>query len=480
MQSLIAATIACFSFWLAAASIGFGTERPNIVLILADDLGYGDLGCYNPASKINTPSLDSLAEQGVRFTDAHAGGTYCVPSRYALLTGRFSPRAASLKANQGPVIENGRQTIASMLRENGYQTAMVGKWHLGFEVLHGEKGSPMFDYAKPLRGGPLDRGFDSFFGIHASLDIPPYFYIRDRSAVLDPTELVAASTSLAGDDNWNHIQGAFWREGSVAADFKHEEVTPRFVAEATRTIDEHAAKKKQQPLFLYLALPSPHTPWLPTPEFQGKSSVGMYGDFVMQVDDAVGKIMSSLASNGMTENTLVIFSSDNGPVWYEKDVERFAHDSAGGLRGKKATAWEGGHRMPFITRWPAKIPAKHVSAQTICFSDIFATLTELLKVESTPPSVAEDSVSFLPTLLAPLAELFPRPPIVHDSRTLRSGDWKLILHKGRGRGILAVNYDDAGELYNLREDPAETNNQINDQPEQARSLRKKLQEIMGN
>ncbi|NIL96537.1 MAG: sulfatase-like hydrolase/transferase, partial [Planctomycetales bacterium] len=316
-------------------------QHPHIVLILADDMGYGDMGAYNPHSKIPTPHLDRLAADGIRFTDAHAGGSICIPSRYALLTGRFAVRG-KMNPRRNTVIEQGTRTVADQLKDHGYRTAMVGKWHLGFE---GPPGSQdLFDYAAPLRGGPLDRGFDSFFGMHASLDIPPYFYIRGRSAVTPPTETIEAHHSMGGEDDWNQIQGAFWRKGQIAPDLKLADVTPRFADEALEVIRSHG--HQENPLFLYLALPSPHTPWLPTQAFQGQSGAGMYGDFMMQVDATVGQILAALDEAQMAENTLVIFTSDNGPVWYDKDVARFGHRSAGDLRGMKASSYEGGHRMP--------------------------------------------------------------------------------------------------------------------------------------
>ena len=446
---------------------------PHVVLILADDLGYGDLGCYNPASKIETPHLDRLATEGVRFTDAHAGGSYCIPSRYALLTGRFSPRMPH-GPTQGPVITEGRPTIASFLHDNGYKTAMVGKWHLGFEGEPGKVWTTKFDHTQPLHGGPLDRGFDSFFGMHASLDIPPYFYIRDRAAVEPPTETVAAKSSVGGPENWNEIQGAFWREGPISTDFKHEEVTPRFAHEAAQVIEDH---DPNQPLLLYLALPSPHTPWLPAPEFRGRSQAGMYGDFTMQVDAVVGQVMSALTDTDIADNTLFIFSSDNGPVWYDKDTERFGHDSIGGLRGRKASSWEGGHRVPLLVRWPGKTPPGSRCEQPIAFSDLFATLGEMLGMEKLPDGAGIDSVSFLPAILDPTHRA-PRPPIVHDDKTIRDGAWKLILPRAAGRGLLGSTYAESGELHNLRDDLAERNNLIAKYPDRAEAMQQQLREIL--
>lgn len=441
--------------------------KPNIVFILADDMGYGDLKAFNPESKISTPHLDKLASAGMIFTDAHSGGSTCKPSRYALLTGRFAARKNNFN-DKVPIITEGRATVASMLRDNGYRTAMVGKWHLGFD----RKAKRDFDYDKPITGGPVDRGFDSFFGMHASLDIQPYFYMKDRKPTMAPTETVQAKNSVGGKEGWNHIQGAFWRAGKVGPDFKHIEVTPRFADEASKVIESHDGTK---PLFLYLALPSPHTPWLPTKEYIGKSGAGMYGNFTMMVDAVVGQIQVSLEKAGMSRNTLIMFSSDNGPVWYEKDVKRFGHQSVGPLRGCKASVWEGGHRVPFIATWPGRITAGAKSDRTIEFADVFATLAEIADQKKRK----EDSVSFLKTLLHPDQTQAPRSPMLHGGSVIRDGDWKLIATKS-GRGFNAPKGIKWGiELYNLRGDLAEKNNLAEKMPEKVESLRAKLQKILG-
>ena len=446
---------------------------PNVVFILADDMGYGDLKAYNPNSKIATPHLDRLAADGLVFTDAHSGGSTCVPSRHSLITGRFAARRGRLNWRGGPVIARGQLTFASVLREQGYRTAMVGKWHQGFTM----KAPGVFDYERPLTGGPVDCGFDSFFGMHASLDIPPYFYIKDRTPVMPPTDKVKDNSSVGGKENWNNIQGAFWRAGDVAPDFKHTEVTPRFANEAVKVIASHDGKK---PLFLYLALPSPHTPWLPTKEFIGKSGAGMYGDFVTQVDHVVGQVLGALKKAGMSDNSLVMFSSDNGPVWYDKDTERFGHRSVGPLRGIKASAWEGGHRMPFIARWPERIPAGKTSAHTIAFADVLATLADVSGKQQLPQGAAEDSVSFLPVLLHPDRKHKARPPILHADKVIRDGDWKLIDTKG-GRGFGADRKVKYGiELYNLKNDLSEKSNLADKMPEKVESLRAKLRSILDN
>ena len=453
------------------------SAKPNILFILSDDMGYGDIKAYNPESKIPTPHLDKMAKEGMVFTDAHSGGSTCKPSRYSLLTGRFAARKAQFADSREAIIAKDRETVASMLRKNGYKTAMVGKWHLGFDKANVKKQGGrgiQFNYDEPITGGPVNRGFDSYFGIHASLDIQPYFYIRDRKPTKAPTETIEANDNVGEEENWNHIQGAFWRAGNIAPDFKMEEVTPKFADEASKVIESHNGKK---PLFLYLALPSPHTPWVPTKEFVGKSGAGMYGDFTMQVDSVVGQVVGSLDKAGMTDNTLILFSSDNGPVWYEKDKERFGHKSVGPLRGCKASVWEGGHRVPFIAKWPGKIAANSVTHQTVAFADFFATCASIVGQKNISKGQAEDSVSFHQTLLN-LCNPQARPPLLHGGRVIRDGDWKLIATKG-SRGFNAPKGVKYGiELYNLRDDLSEQNNLAEKMPEKVEALRAKLKKIL--
>ena len=447
------------------------TETPNVIFILADDMGYGDVSAYNPNSKIQTPNIDRLAAEGMRFTDAHAGGSSCIPSRYALLTGRFAVRQ-SMSLAKGPLIEDGRMTVASLMRDHGYATAMIGKWHLGFDPFLQNPQSPA-DYSKPLRGGPVDCGFDSFFGMHASLDLPPYFYIRGRSPVKPPTDVIPANSSTGGPEGWNNIQGAFWREGKIAPHLQLEQVTPRFFAEAVNVIEKHEADNQDHPLFLYLALPSPHTPWLPLEEFRGKSGAGMYGDFVLQVDAGIGRILDALKIAGLDQDTLVLFSSDNGPVWYEKDIQKFGHDAVGGLRGMKFSSWEGGHRMPFLVRWPRRVAQDRVCKQTVVFSDVLATLAELVELKKIPVGTAEDSVSFLPYLLDADKPPATRPPIIHNQTTIRDGDWKLIRPKQRKK----AKENSSAELYNLKDDLSEQKNLLSKHPEVAERLKAQLSSL---
>jgi len=459
---------------LAALTLpGVSQERPpNIVFILADDLGYGDLRAFNPESKIATPNLDRLARGGIRLTDAHAPGSVCVPSRYGLLTGRY-PFRNSRHANQESLIEPGRITLASLMKQQGYATAMIGKWHLSFD------GGDRFDYAKPFGGGPTERGFDTFFGMHASLDIPPYFYIQGNRAVEAPTGTIEASSS----PDVSPIQGAFWRAGPIAPGFKHDEVLPQFTERAVRYLESR--KGKTEPFFLYLALPAPHTPWLPSATFRGKSAVGPYGDFVMQVDDAAGQALAALERAGHKEDTLVFFTSDNGPVWYDADAQRYGHRSAGRCRGMKGDAWEGGHRMPFIARWPGRIAAGSASDHPVCFTDMLATCAALTG-QKLPDEAGEDSFDILPALLGKKGKKAAREAIVHQSSrgvlAIRQGEWKLIPQLGSGGFSQPARVQPApgeavGQLYNLADDPGEQRNLYAERPEIVRKLAALLDRI---
>lgn len=453
------------------------TARPNIVILLADDLGYGDARCYNPQSKIATPNIDRLASQGMRFTDAHTPGPLCHPARYGLMTGRYPFRTDITRWPTQPLIEKGQVTIASLLRDQGYHTAMVGKWHLGFR----EAG-----YDQPLPGGPVDCGFQTFFGFRASTDISPYFFIRGDRAVIPPTNHIAENHS----PGWAPTQGAFWRAGGIAPGLDLKDVLPRLTDEACAVIHEHAGKSRdtRQPLLLYLAYTAPHTPWLPAAEFVGKSGAGMYGDFTMMVDAEIGRVLAALEQAGMTRDTLLIFTSDNGPVWLPADVTRFGHNAAGGLRGMKGDAWEAGHRMPFIVRWPGRVKPGTVTDQTICFTDLLATFADICG-KTLPADAGPDSFSFLPVLEGRQPEDKPiRGPIVmragsSPAMTIRSGDWKFINQLGSGgfsqpKTIQPGPGDPTGQLYNLRTDRAETNNLYLKHPGIVARLEAEMQDIV--
>jgi len=464
---------------LTTPSLSAVTHHPNIVIILVDDMGYGDPHCFNPLSKIATPNIDRLAREGMRFTDAHAPGPLCHPSRYGLMTGRYPFRTDVSRWTNQPLVEKGQMTIASLLRDQGYHTAMVGKWHLGFH----EAGD-----SRPLRGGPVDCGFDSFFGMRASTDISPYFYIRDDRAVAPPTGYLAEHHS----EGWSPSQGAFWRKGRISPGLDLAEVLPRLTDEACAVINAQAKNKSdsRQPLMLYLAYTAPHTPWLPAAEFAGKSGAGMYGDFVMMVDAQIGIVLAALKKSDMMQDTLLIFTSDNGPMWLPADVTHFGHDAEGGLRGMKGDVWEAGHRMPFVVRWPGRVKASTVTDQTVCFTDLLATFADLCGMKL-PACAGPDSFSFLPVLEGRQPEgKAVRGPIVMQAGSsatmlIRSGDWKLINRLGSGgfskpTSIKPKPGGPTGQLYNLRDDLSETNNLFTKYPEIVEQLMAQMQCIVNN
>jgi arylsulfatase A-like enzyme len=455
-------------------------QAPNIVFILADDMGYGDLGCYNLDSKIATPHIDSLAEEGVKFTNAHAPGAWCVPSRYGLITGRYPGRLASLNTRKGSLIKAEQATLATMLKKQGYRTACVGKWHLGFEGMDWENPSNIDE----LKGGPVDVGFDYFFGMHASLDIPPYFYIENNQAVESPTLTVEANAS---EDATSDVSGAFWRSGAISPDFKHAGVLDKFREKALEFMDDHLRSHGDAPFFLYLPLTAPHTPWLPKVEFVGKSPAGEYGDFTMQVDQLVGQVLEYLEQNKLREHTMFVFSSDNGPVWFHEDQIKFDHLSTGGLRGMKGDMWEGGSRIPFIVSSPTLISEGRSSDQMICFTDLMATLADL-NGKKIPEEAGFDSYSFLHVLEDRKPDGPVRSDLVIENKVYFSGDWKFIDGSGQG-GIAArwapdkayiVTEEIPGELYNLQVDLSEQNNLYDVHPEMVQELRAKLKSIRTN
>lgn len=453
------------AFACSSSSESDQVKKPNIVFILADDMGYGDLGCYNSESKIPTPNIDKLAEQGVRFTNAHAPGAWCVPSRYGLLTGRYPGRLESMNTRKESLIGAGQETLASMLKGRGYRTACVGKWHQGFEGMDWENPANINE----LRGGPIDKGFDYFFGMHASLDIPPYFYIENDHAVESPSLSVEDNAS---SDATSDVSGAFWRAGAISPDFKHEEVLDKFLEKAYAFLDKHQQSHQEDPFFLYLPLTAPHTPWLPKDEFVGKSSAGEYGDFTMQVDHLVGQVMAHLNENDQLENTIIFFGSDNGPVWFHADQMKFEHAGTGGLRGMKGDMWEGGSRIPFIVSAPSRFSSGRSSDQIICFTDMMATLADM-SGETLEEQAGFDSYSFLHVLENRKADSPVRDELIIEKNAYFSGDWKFI--DGSGQGGIAARWapDKAyimteeipGELYNLKEDLSEKNNLYEKHPD---------------
>lgn len=399
---------------------------PNIVYILADDLGYGDISALNAQSKLHTPHIDSLALNGMTFTDAHSNSAVCTPTRYGILTGRYAWRS-ELKSGvswswSAPLIPAGRTTVASYLKNRGYHTACIGKWHLGLGWAMDSTGTA--DLNQPISGGPNAIGFDYFYGITASLDIPPYVYIENDHITATAIDTVAAETGKR-----------FWRKGPVGNDFKHEEVLPKLTEKAVAYINERSAAEK--PFFLYFPLPAPHTPILPTASFQGRSKTNAYGDFVLMVDDVVGQITGALSANGIAENTLVIFTSDNGcsPMADFEELAGFDHDPSYVFRGHKADIFEGGHHIPFLVRWPRKVPKGAISDQTVCLTDLLATSAAIVG-DTLRPDQGEDSYDLLPLLEGKSMDSALREATVHHSIngsfSIRQGKWKLAFCPGSG------------------------------------------------
>ena len=457
-------TLLVFSVAITWHFTAFGADSarpPNIVLILADDMGYGDPGCYNAESKMRTPRIDQLAGEGMRFTDAHTPSSVCSPTRYGLLTGRYAWRgklkSGVLNGYSPALIEPGRLTLASLLKQQGYRTACVGKWHLGF----GDQ-QPV-DYRETLSPGPNSVGFDESFVLPASLDMPPYVFVENQRATPFPSD------NIAGSEMRRYGGNGFWREGAIAPGFTHLATLPTL---AERAIGFIGRQSRDQPFFLYFPLTAPHTPWMPTEEFRGKSQVGYYGDFMAQVDATVGKVLDALEQHKLAENTLVIFTSDNGAHWLPSDIEQWGHRANANWRGQKADVYEGGHRVPFIVRWPGVVAPRSQSDETICLTDVMSTAAAIVG-HKLPPDAGEDSFSFLPVLEGRKQAIPVREAIVHHSSdgtfVIRQGSWKLATKLGshgfsEPRVVEPEPGGPQGQLYHLGEDSAESRNRWLEQP----------------
>jgi len=424
-------------------------EHPNIVYILADDLGYGDVSCYNSESKIPTPNIDQLAAQGMRFTDAHTPSAVCTPTRYGILTGRYCWRTRLkyrvLDGFDPPLIEEDRLTVPALLKKSGYATGCVGKWHLGMQWTDSQ-GNPVpavsidrkirprvgddVDFSQPITGGPTDRGFDWYFGISASLNMSPFCFIKNNRPVIIPR---IPSERI-------HTEFLSVDKGVRSPDFTITSVMPTLTGQAVRYIERHSRESADQPFFLYFPLTAPHLPLVPNNEFRGKSQAGEYGDFVVEVDATVGAILDALQRSGLTENTLVIFTSDNGGLYHwwvpqevddlknyrlnqrAKYVKERGHQGNAHLRGTKADIWEGGHRVPFIARWPDHVPAGTTSPELIELTDLMATSAAITETEL-PTGAGEDSRNILPALLGKkrISRFVTSPSITPSGVTLPSG-----------------------------------------------------------
>jgi len=459
-----------------AASTGV-SPLPNIVYILADDMGYGDVSILNKRDqKIPTPHIDRLGKEGMIFTDAHSGSAVCTPTRYGVLTGRYAWRtrlkAGVLHGYDHHLIESGRMTVASLLKKHGYRTAAFGKWHLGMDFppksgaaqKHAGQTTEI-DWHGTIKNGPPSNGFDEFYGIAASLDMPPYIYIHNDRFVGECTRISPKSSHC--------------REGPIAPDFKMEEVLPTITKKTVKFIEDQNSGK---PFFIYMALTAPHTPVVPTKRFQGKNSLGPYGDFCEEVDWCVGEVLRALDKAGLADNTLVVFTSDNGCAPYigVKELEKKGHYPSYIFRGYKADIFEGGHRIPFLVRWPGKIKPGGVSEETICLTDLMATCSAITG-ERLPDNVGEDSVSILPALLGKPLEKPLREATVHHSIggyfAIRQGKWKLEMCRGSG-GWGYPNESKAKQLdlppvqlYDMTADVSERRNVAAEHPEVVKKLK---------
>jgi len=479
-------------------------EHPNIIYILADDLGYGDVSANYAHGKITTPNIDRFASEGMRFTDAHASSSVSTPSRYGLLTGTYCFRSSvNIGAIQGygrSLLESRNYTVASLLKEKGYTTAVIGKWHLGLDwqlkdgrVLNIDELVPRYktgnfvtdlpreiiDFTKPPKNGPLSFGFDYSYILPASLDMEPYCYLKNDT-------LTAPITGFTeGNDLNTGFTEAFWRAGMIAEGFDFKDVLPNFTRQAVQYIQRSAANA--QPFFLYFPMPAPHTPWLPADEFRGKSGAGAYGDFVVMTDYMVGQILEAVKNAGIEEHTIIILASDNGPYWRTNMIERYDHRAAGTYRGMKADAWDGGHRVPFIVKWPGHVKAGSVSNALTTLPNLMATVADIVDFDH-GKLTCKDSYSILPVLLGQSNNVPNQKAIVHHSSrgyfAIRTDEWKLILGKGSG-GFSTTPAQESliteeGQLYNMKDDPSETTNLYATRMDIVEKMTKLLEEIQNN
>lgn len=479
------------------------SNKPNILIIYTDDQGYGDVSALNPDAKFKTPNIDRIAEEGIIFTDGHSSDAVCTPSRYSLLSGRYSWRTSLKKGVLGAdgscLIEKDRMTIASLLQADGYQTAMVGKWHLQMEFA-GTLGQDR-DWSQPFTDGPIEKGFDYFFGIPASMNYGILTYL-ENDKVLDPPVWWTVKKKDSNPRSYgNEIRphayrmtppykkepaGKNWVE--VATSFNDELVLETFAAKAVEYINQVAeGAKNDQPFFLYLPLTSPHLPHCTHPDFQGRSDCGNYGDFMEETDHRIGQVLDALKANGIEDNTLVIFTSDNGAETnYVHQSETYQHYSSLGFKGGKRDIYEGGHRVPFLMRWPRVIAAGSKTGIPVCQTDYLATIADIIGV-NIPKSMGEDSYSLYPILKGDTSDSNVRGPVIHHSVSghfaIREGPWKLNMLRGSG-GSLPPRWIDPKpgeapyELYNLEEDPGESNNLYFEQREVVEQLTQKITKII--
>jgi len=473
----------CSDAWAICSERIKAPAQPNVLLILADDLGYGDVACYNPESQIPTPNIDRLASEGMKFTDAHSPSTVCTPTRYSLMTGHMAFRVPGgwnvfCGAGGPSLITPERLTLPGMLREQGYTTACFGKWHIGLTFFD-KDGTPIhdsspegvtkIDYSRAIKGGPIDCGFDHFFGTACCPTTDwLYAYIDGNQIPVPPTAKLDRSVLPQhpySDDN---------RPGWQAPDFDLEEVDLKFLEKSKQFLQNHVRQHPAKPFFLLHSAQAVHLPSFPADQFKGKTNSGPHGDFIFELDFIVGELMATLKELKLDDNTIVIFTSDNGPevptVFHMRRDHQ--HDGARPWRGMKRDNWEGGHRVPFLIRWPSKIAAGSESDQLMSLTDIMATLAAVVDFP-VPNDAAEDSFCMLPALLGTDGDIPIRPYLLQqgfvprESLAIRQGKWKFLAHQGSGGNDYRANAmlhdfqlpdknpDAPAQLYDLDADPGE-------------------------
>jgi len=486
--AIIAAVVAASTSLLSAAD-----QRPNVVILYADDMGVADVSYGDPNAKIQTPNIDRLATEGMTFTDGHSSSGICTPSRFAMLTGQHHWRRfhGIVGAFGGTVFEDGEFTIGKMFQSKGYRTGCFGKWHLGwdFDAIRKpgveKKDWPKaesYDWTKPFPGGPLERGFDHYFG-DGTINFPPYCWIENDRFLTTPTLPVIRSEPLAG-------AGSF-RPGPMAESWNPYDILPTITDKTVEWIGKQTA---EQPFFAYLAFNSPHYPIVPNEAFHGKSKAGFYGDFVIETDAQVGKVLAALEEKGFADNTMVIFSADNGPETHAFErLEKFEQWSSGEFRGVKRDIYEGGHRVPFIVRWPGRVEASSVSDEVVSQVDLAATFAAMVDYPLAEDE-AIDSYDLLPVLKGQQYERPLRTATVQNTSpnkfALRQGDWVLIdAASGAAKkesksylehfGLETWPKGSPGLLFNLREDPRQSKNRYAEHPEKVEDMRSLLKRYLG-
>jgi arylsulfatase A len=508
MKTILPALTTCLLF--CVQTLAATADKPNILVILADDLGYGDVHCNNPErGKIPTPNIDRLAAQGMRFTDGHSSSGVCSPSRYTLLTGRYHWRTRLQRSIVGvfgePLIAPDRMTIGTLAKQQGYRTACIGKWHLGWDWPVTKEERPLLSplkqpddeagkpnkkaakdgaaataeqiaawrdiFSKPIAGGPTTRGFDLYFGTDIP-NWPPFCFIENDRTLGIPTEFLPAEYMVKNQAS---------NQGPALKDWKLEGILPALGDRTIKFIDESVAKK--EPFLVYMPLTSPHTPLAVNPEWKDKSKLNLFADFVMETDAVVGRVLDALEKSGAADNTLVIFTADNGCAPYigVEDLEKMGHYPSGPLRGYKADAWEGGHRVPFMVRWPGVVKPGSVCHQLVYQADLIRTFADVFSMKL-PDTAGEDSFSLMPLLKGedkPIRENAVSASI-GGTPALRSGTWKYIPAPGSGGWGKGGDQSQPVQLYNLAEDIGETKNLASAMPDKVAGMKALLEKLIAD